>query len=132
MSSPGPGSDPMSGQGPPGLGSTGTSGPQSAFLTPSAGKETVTDKPLEEHNSRSTDFFFFFLNLLKKQSIRIEFMNVYIYITLIYIHTIICIYIYIYVCYIIWRRVSSVVEHSSAYPKVPGLISGSWMMMKHV
>ena len=37
-----------------------------------------------------------------------------------------------------WRRVSSVVEHSSAYPKVPGSIPGpvsyrgSWIIMRHV
>ena len=33
------------------------------------------------------------------------------------------------------RRVSSVVEHSSAYPRFnsgPGLIPGSWIMMRHV
>ena len=30
------------------------------------------------------------------------------------------------------RRVSTVVEHSSANPKVPGLIPGSWIMMRHV
>ena len=34
-----------------------------------------------------------------------------------------------------WRRVSSVVEHSSTNPKVPGSIPGilgSWIMMRHV
>ena len=30
------------------------------------------------------------------------------------------------------RRVSSVVEHLSANPKVPGSIPGSWIMMSHV
>ena len=30
------------------------------------------------------------------------------------------------------RRVRSVVEHTSANPKVPGLIPGLWIMMRHV
>ena len=57
-------------------------------------------------------------------------MYIYIYI---YIYVCLCIYIclYMYTCMYMRRRVSSVVEHSSANPKVPGLIPGPVSYLGH-